>query len=142
MSDLAAKFTPPDPNPAVKALIARAMRLRDKPEDFISLFQPDAVLHMIGDRRDSPLFGVYRGREQILELLRAVDAEFERCEHRLLNAVVDGDCFALRSLVEIKHRGSSQSALIVTGHFVRTSAGLFEEVFEFGDTATLQRLLG
>jgi hypothetical protein len=142
MSDFAAKFTPPEPNPAVKALIARAKLLRGRPEDFISLFQPEAVLHRIGDRRDSPLFGIYRGREQILELLRAFDAEFERSEHRLLNAVVDGDCFALRWLAEIKHRGSSQSALVVTGHFIRTRAGLFEEVFEFSDTAMLRRLLG
>jgi hypothetical protein len=142
MNDFNAKFVPPESNPAISALIMRAMQMRGKPEDFVSLFHPEAVLHMIGDRRDCSLYGVYRGKEQILKLLRDVDAEFERGDHRLLNAVIDGESFALRRLVEIKHRGSSESALVIIGNFVRLREGLFGEVFEFADTATIRRLMG
>ena len=141
MTDFDAQFVPPEPNPVVSALIARAMLLRAKPDEFISLFHPDAVLHMIGDRRHCRFYGDYRGHGQILKLLRDVDAEFERVDHRLLNAVIDGDCFALRRLVEIKHRGSSQTALVVIGHLVRIREGQFCEVFEYADTATMRRLL-
>src|SRR5271166_3450674 len=141
MTEFDALFVPPEPSPVVKALIARAMLLRGKPDEFISLLHPDAVLHMIGDRRRCPFYGDYRGRGQILKLLRDVDAEFERVDHRLLNAVIDGDCFAMRRLVEIKHRGSSQTALVVIGHLVRIREGQFCEVFEYADTATMRRLL-
>ncbi len=141
MTDFEAQFVPPEPNPVVKALITRAMLLRGKPDEFISLFHPGAVLHMVGDRRDCPFYGDYRGRGQILKLLRDVDAEFERVDQRLLNVVIDGDCFAMRRLVEIKHRGSSQTALVVIGHFVRLREGQFGEVFEYADTAIMRRLL-
>ncbi len=141
MSELRAKLIPVGADAELRALIARAMDSRVRPEDFIKLFDPDAVLHMVGDRRQSPLFGDYRGHAEILALLRHVDAEFERRHHRILNSVIEGDCFAIRRLVEIKHRGSAQADLVVVGHFVRTRAGLISEVFEYSDTATLGRLM-
>jgi hypothetical protein len=118
------------------------MELRERPEAFIHLFCPDAVLHMVGDRRQCRFYGTYQGHDEILGLLHDVDAEFERRDQRLLNAVVDGNGFAIRRLVEIQHRGSSESALVVVGHVARTRAGLFEEVFEYADTATFVRLMG
>ncbi len=141
MSEFRAKFIPAKPGAELRSLIARGMDSRARPEDFIALFQPDAVLHMVGDRRQCTFFGDYRGRAEILELLRAVDAEFERRDHRLLNLVIDGECCALRRLVEIKHRGSAQTGLVVIGHYLRTRAGLISEVFEYSDTATILRLM-
>jgi ketosteroid isomerase-like protein len=141
MTDFQSKFVPSEASPAIRSLIARAMQTRARPEDFISLFHPDAVLHMVGDRRECPFYGVYTGHAQILKLLRDVDAEFDRRDHRILNVVLDGDCFALRRLVEIKHRGSAQSELVVIGHFVRTRAGLISEAFEYADTAQIRRLM-
>jgi hypothetical protein len=141
MNEFRAKFIPKDSSD-IKSLIQRSMALRGRPEEFIALFHPDAVLHMVGDRRQCRFYGQYRGHVEILGLLRDIDAEFVRREHRLLNAVIDGDSFAIRRLVEIEHRGSSESALVVVGHVAKTQAGLFEEVFEYADTATFVRLLG
>jgi hypothetical protein len=142
MPDFKAKLVPPHPNPGLRARLLEAMRTRQRPDEFIRFFHEDAVLHMVGDRRDCPFYGVYRGRAQILGLLRAVDAEFERQDHRILGAVIDGDSIALRRLVELRHRGSSQSAQLVIGHVARTRDGLIEEVFEFGDTERMRRLMG
>lgn len=84
--------------------MARAMVARARPELFIELFHPDAVLHMVGDARDCAYFGAYRGHKRILRLLRDIDGEFERRDHRILNLVIEGDRFAARRLVEIAHR--------------------------------------
>ncbi len=142
MPDFLDKFVPEEAHPEIMSLIQRAAFLRGQPEDFVALFQPDAVLHMIGDRRDGPMFGEHRGHRQILELLRRIDIEFERLSLRILNVVVDGDRFAVRRLAELRHRGSSESRLFVFGSFVRTRGGLIDEVLEFVDTATARRLMG
>lgn len=141
MSEFRTRFIPAESGAKLRSLIARGMDSRARPEDFIALFQPDAVLRMVGDRRQCRLFGEYRGHAEILQLLKDVDAEFERRDHRLLNLVVDGDNCAVRRLVEIKHRGSSQSGLVVIGHFIRTRSGLISEVFEYSDGATIRRLM-
>lgn len=80
-------------------------------------------------------------RLQILNLLRDVDAEFEREDHRILSVLIEGDTIALRRLVELRHRGTSQAEQLVIAHLIRTRAGLIQEVFEYGDTATMRRLL-
>ncbi len=141
MTEFRAKFIPDHASGDIRSLIQRSMALRACPEQFISLFHPDAVLHMVGDRRQCRFYGKYQGHRAILGLLRDVDAEFRRRDHRLLNVVIDGDSFAVRRLVEIEHRGSAESALVVVGHVAKTRAGLFEEVFEYVDTATFIRLM-
>ncbi len=141
MSDFAAGFVPPESNPLLRARIGQAVPMRARPDDFIRYFHEDAVLHMVGDRRDCVFYGVYRGKAQILNLLRDVDAEFEREDHRILSVVIEGDTIALRRLVELRHRGTSQAEQLVIAHLIRTRAGLIQEVFEYGDTATMRRLL-
>jgi ketosteroid isomerase-like protein len=141
MTDFQASFVPDEKNPEIRALIDRMMVLRSRPDEFITLFQPDAVMHMVGDQRDWPYFGVYRGQAQILELLRRIDMEFELQNHRILNIVVDGDCFAVRRLLEARHFGSSQEALAVLGDFVRIRGGLIDTFFQYSDTATACRLM-
>jgi ketosteroid isomerase-like protein len=141
MTDFQASFVPEESHPEIRALIERMLLLRSRPDEFITLFQPDAIMHMIGDQRDWPYFGIYRGRAQIRELLRRIDMEFELRNHRILNIVIDGDCFAVRRLLEARHFGSSQEALAVLGDFVRTRGGLIDELFQYSDTATACRLM-
>lgn len=141
MTDFRASFVPDENHPEIRALAERMVVLRNRPEEYITLFQPDAVMHMIGDQRDWPYFGVYRGRAQILELLRMISMEFERLNERILNIVVDGDCFAVRRLLEVRHYGSSEQELLFLGDFIRTRGGLIEELYLYSDTATACRLI-
>ncbi|WP_294540220.1 nuclear transport factor 2 family protein [uncultured Rhodoblastus sp.] len=141
MTDFQTRFVPEESHPQIRALVERMLALRSRPEEFIALFQPDAMMHMVGDRRDWPYFGTYRGHAQILELLHRIGREFERLSDRLLNIVIDGENFAMRRLLEVRHHGSSQLALLVLGDFVRTRGGLIDEFFQYSDTATACRLM-
>jgi ketosteroid isomerase-like protein len=141
MTDFQASFVPEENHPEIRALIERMLVLRSRPDEFIALFQPDAVMHMIGDQRDWPYFGVYRGQAQILELLRRIAMEFERLNDRILNIVAEGDCFAVRRLLEVRHHGSSQRELLVLGDFVRIRDGLIAAAFQYSDTAMACRLM-
>jgi ketosteroid isomerase-like protein len=142
MTDFEAQFVPEESHPEFRALIERFHALRGQPDEFIKLFQPDAILRLMGDSRDSIFYGEHRGHAQILELMRRTDIEYERLSHRILGILVDGDCIAVRRVLEVRHRGSSQTARLVLGSFFRTRKGLFEEVFEYSDTATAKRLMG
>ena len=141
MTDFQASFVPEENHPEIRALIERMQVLRSRPDEFITLFQPDAVMHLVGDQRDWPYFGAYRGQAQILERLRRIGMEFEVMNDRILNIVIDGDCFAVRRLLEVRHLGSSQEALAVLGDFVRTRGGLIDEFFQYSDTAMACRLM-
>ena len=141
MTDFQASFVPEENHPEIRALIERMLLRRSRPDEFITLFQPDAVMHMVGDQRDWPYFGVYRGQAQILELQRRISMEFERLNDRILNIVAEGDCFAVRRLLEVRHHGSSQRELLVLGDFVRTRGGLIDTFFQYSDTATACRLM-
>jgi ketosteroid isomerase-like protein len=141
MPGLQPRFVPEENHPEIRALVERMLVLHGLPDEFVSLFQPDAVVHMIGDRRDGSYFGAYRGKAQIIELFRRIDRDFERLNDRILNIVIEGDCFAARRLIEVRHRGSAQLELLVCGDFVRTRGGLIDETFHYSDTATASRLI-
>lgn len=141
MTNFQASFVPEENHPEIRALVERLLVLRSRPDEYITLFQPDAIVHMVGNQSDWPYFGSYRGQAQILELMRMIDMEFELLNNRILNTVIDGDCFAVRRLLEVRHYGSSQRELLVLGDFVRTRGGLVEEFFQFSDTAMACRLM-
>jgi hypothetical protein len=141
MTDFQASFVPEENHPEIRALVERMLLLRNHPDEFITLFQPEAVMHMVGDQRDWPYFGAYRGHAQILELLRRISMEFERLSDRILNVVIDGDGFAVRRLLEVRHHGSSQLEWLILGDFARTRGGLIDEFFQYSDTAMACRLM-
>jgi ketosteroid isomerase-like protein len=131
-------FLPVDPNAETRNLVRRAMLLRESPEQFVQLFHEDAVVHIMGSREDLPFFGSHRGHAQILRVLRSIDAAAEVRYRQILAVVVEGDAFATRLVVEMRHRGTSVVANFMMGGIVRMRQGRIAEVFEFVDTTAIQ----
>ena len=139
MSDLI-QCLRPAPNP-MRDLIARACNWREAPEAFLEVLRVDASVSVIGDRRDSPIYGVHRGRERILELTRLIDQELTGNAAKNLNIIVDGDRFAVRRANQVRHRGSAQTAHFMTGFIAHASLGQIDDLVFYVDTALLRRLM-
>lgn len=131
-------FLPEDPNAETRNLIRKAMSLRGAPEQFIQLFHEDAVVHIMGSRQDQHYYGSHRGHAQILQVMRNVDIAVEIRYRKILGVVVEGDTFATRLLVEMRHRGTSVVVNFMLGSIVRMQQGRIAEVFEFVDTTAIK----
>jgi ketosteroid isomerase-like protein len=114
---------------------------RDDHAKFATLLHDDAVITLIGDVCDYPLSGCYRGRQQIFDLLRRIDREFERSGHKILNLVVDGDKVGMRRSVVIRHRGTAVCRLLTLGAFAVVRDGKLAELHEYVDTTWLKQIL-
>jgi len=114
------------------------MSLRGLPEQFILLFHADAVVHIMGSRQDQHFYGTHRGHAQILQVMRSIDVAVEVRYRQILGVVVDGDRFAARLLVEMRHRGTAVVVNFMLGSVVRMRQGRIAEVFEFVDTTAVQ----
>lgn len=131
-------FLPKDPNADTRILIGKAIILRESPERFVQLFHEDAVVHLVGSRQDKHFYGSHRGRAQILRILRLIDSGMEVRHRQILSVVVDGDAFATRLVVEMRHRGTSVVAKFMMGGVVRMRQGLIAEAFQYVDTSAIQ----
>jgi ketosteroid isomerase-like protein len=135
-------FFPKGANQPARDLVFEVLRTRADPSACIVHFHEDAVFTMIGRMCDYSFSGVFRGRAQILDLFRRVDAEIEMSEHKILNLVIEGDSVALRRSVVVRHYGTAAMTGLIIGNFVRFREGKIAEIHEYSDTAWLRRLSG
>ncbi len=123
-------------------MVAALFRARGEPEKFVEFFHEDAVLHMVGRPSDNTFSGDYRGRAQILALLRRIDGEVERGGDKLHSLVIDGDKAALRRSVVVRHRGTAMVATLFIGAFAIFRDDWIAEAWEYHDTAWIKRISG
>jgi ketosteroid isomerase-like protein len=135
-------FCPVDPNAKMRELVAEILYSRAKPEKFVEYFHDDAVCHIVGVSREYAFSGSYRGREQLMAMLRRIDGEVELSDHRVLNLVVDGDNAALRRSVVVRHHGTSAVTRLIIGNLLRFRDFKVVEAYEYADTCWLRRLSG
>ncbi len=135
-------FLPKAANQSTRDLAFAILQLRADPAKCVAHFHEDAVFTMIGRLCDYSFSGVFRGREQILDLFRRVDAEIQMSEHKILNCVVEGEQIGLRRSVVVRHHGTAAMTRLIVGNFVRFRDGKIAEVHEYADTAWLKRLSG
>jgi ketosteroid isomerase-like protein len=137
-----AKFMPADAHSRRREMVAALFQARGEPEKFVHFFHEDAVLHMVGRRSDYSFSGDYRGRAQILALLRRVDGDVERGGDKIHSLVIDGDKVGLRRSVVVRHRGTATVATLSIGNFAIFRDDRIAEAWEYHDTAWIKRLSG
>lgn len=135
-------FLPEKASPHLRELVWAVLRARADPQQCIDYFHDDAVLHMIGRIYDYSFSGVYRGKAQILDLFRRVDAEVELSDHKILNLIVDDGRAGLRRSVHVRHYGTAAEASLVIGNFVVFRESRIARAWEYADTAWLKKLSG
>ncbi len=136
------KFFPSLPDRSTHDLVQEILAARHDHIKFLGFFHDDAVFTMTGEIHDYPFSGVYRGKDNILGLLRRIDAEIEMSDHKILNLVVDGDRAGLRRSLRIRHRGTSASRPLVIGNFVTFRDRRIAELYEYVDTIWLKQMSG
>jgi ketosteroid isomerase-like protein len=135
-------FLSANPDRSVHELVRDILLARADYAKFATYLQEDAVFTFVGHICDLSYSGVYRGREQILDLLRRIDAEVELSDHKILNLIVDGDTFGLRRSTLVRHRGTSATQLLVLGNIVTLRDGKIAEGYEYVDTSWLKKISG
>lgn len=136
------KFFPGDRDRSTHDLVHEVLFARADHAKFIGFFHDDAVFTVIGQIYDYLFSGVYRGKDNILDLLRRIDAEIEMTDHKILNLVVDGDRAGLRRSVRIRHRGTAASRPLIVANFVAVRDGRIAELYEYVDTVWLKQMSG
>jgi ketosteroid isomerase-like protein len=136
------KFLPRDPDRSTHDLVRDILSVRHDYSKFTAFFHEDAVFIVVGQIYDYLFSGVYRGPENIVELLRRIDAEIEMSDHKILNLIIDGDKVGLRRSVLIRHRGTSASRPLVIGNFVIFRDRRIAELYEYVDTNWLKDVSG
>ena len=135
-------FCPVDPNGKLRELVAEILYSRDRPEKLVEYFHDDAVFHIVGVSSEYAFSGSYRGREQLMAMMKKIDSEVELSDHRVLNLVVDGDNAALRRSVVVRHHGTSAVTRLIIGNLLRFRDFKVVEAYEYADTCWLRRLSG
>jgi ketosteroid isomerase-like protein len=135
-------FLPDDPDRLQSDFVRQALDARSDLEKFMGFFHDDATIAIVGGIYDYAFSGVYRGRENILALLRRIDAEIEMSDHRILNLVVDGDKIALRRSTLVRHRGTAAARRLILGNLATMRDGKVAELHEYVDTAWLKKMSG
>lgn len=135
-------FLPRAAGSGLRDLVAEALRARVDPAKCLEFLDEACVFHVVGRPEDYPYSGSYRGRAQIIELLRRIDADVETSERRLLNMIVDGDRIALRRSVVARHHGTAAVARLVFADLATVRDGRIVEIYEYADTCWLKRLAG
>lgn len=136
------KFFPGDRDRSMQDLAREILSARADHAKFMSFVHDDAVFNMVGQIRDYPFSGVYRGRDNILDLLRRIDAEIAMSENRILNLIVEGDRVGLRRGLSIRHRGTSATRSLVLANFALLRDGRIAELYEYVDTVWLKQMSG
>jgi len=122
--------------------VLQAFQLRSNPREFIDYFHDDATFHMIGRTVDYSFGGVYRGKNQILDLLLKIDSEVELSNNKILDVIVDNDTIAIRRAICVRHHGTAAARALTLGNLVHLKDRLIADVFEYVDTSWLKELSG
>ncbi|PPD45046.1 MAG: hypothetical protein CTY15_05605 [Methylocystis sp.] len=101
---------------------------------------PDVVCEFAGDRKTISYAGRHRGIEALVNIVRAVDVDFEQFGAAMPEAVVDGGSVAVRRTVEWRHRGTGRRGIVELADFLRFEDGLIVELVEFRDSVALLRM--
>jgi ketosteroid isomerase-like protein len=142
-------ITPRDPGLSRDEIVARVEALacyagRGGPDLNLlrRYYSPDIVCEFIGDRVRIPYAGRRIGIETVINIVSAINIDFEQLGVSLSNIVVDRGCLACRRSVEWRHRGTGRRGIVELGEFLRFEDGLIVELVEYRDSVTILEMQG
>jgi ketosteroid isomerase-like protein len=141
-----AMLTPPAPGLSREEMASRLMAVgnfsREGPN--IGLFErycvPEVVSEFVGDRKTIFYAGRHRGIAALVNIIRAINVDFEQFGSATPEMVVDGGRVAARRTVEWRHRGTGRRGLVELADFLRFEDGMIVEVVEFRDSVALLQM--
>jgi len=140
---------PPDPGLTREEMVECAQRLADYhtprgPDlDLLRRYcAPDIVCEFVGDRTRIPYAGRHIGLEAIINVVSAINVDFEQLEFSLSDILVDRDALACRRTVEWRHRGTGRRGIVALAEFLRFEGGKIVELVEYRDTVTILEMQG
>lgn len=103
---------------------------------------PDVVSEFVGDRAAIFYAGRHGGIDALVNIIGAINIDFEQVSSTTPQMVIDGGGVAARRTVEWRHRGTSRAGIVELADFVRFEKGLIVELVEFRDNVALLQMQG
>jgi ketosteroid isomerase-like protein len=142
-------ITPPEPGLTREEMIDCVRRVADyhtpRGPDFELLrryYSPDIVCEFVGDRTRIPYAGRHFGVEAVINIIRAINVDFEQLDFSLSDMLVDDGALACRRTVEWRHRGTGRRGVVALAEFVRFENGKIVELIEYRDSVTILEMQG
>jgi ketosteroid isomerase-like protein len=146
---LANLLAPPEPGLTRDEMIDRVQRVADyhtprgpELELLRQHYSPDIICEFVGDRKRIPYAGRHLGVEAVVNIVRAINVDFEQLDFSLSDMLVDGGALACRRTVEWRHRGTGRRGVVALAEFVRFEDGKIVELVEYRDTVTILEMQG
>ncbi|HTO78742.1 MAG TPA: nuclear transport factor 2 family protein [Methylocystis sp.] len=146
---LANLITPPEPGLTREEMVDRVQRLADyhtpRGPDLNLLrlyYAPNIVCEFVGDRMRIPYAGRHIGVEAVINIVGAIDVDFEQLDFSLSDILVDGGALACRRSVEWRHRGTGRRGVVELAEFVRFENGEIVELVEYRDSVRILEMQG
>ena len=105
-------------------------------------YSPDIVCEFVGHRARIPYAGRHAGVEAVINIVRAINVDFEQLHNSLSDIVVDGGRLACRRSVRWRHRGTGRTGMVQLAEFVKFEDGLIVEHIEYRDSVTILEMQG
>ena len=92
---------------------ARRFRSAQDPDRALREYcSPDIVCEFVGHRARIPYAGRHTGVEAVINIVRAINVDFEQLHNSLSDIVVDGGQPACRRTVRWRHRGTGRRGMV------------------------------
>jgi ketosteroid isomerase-like protein len=105
-------------------------------------YSPDVVCEFVGHRARIPYAGQHVGVEAVVNIVRAINVDFEQLHSELCDILVDGGRLACRRTVWWRHRGTGRKGVVELAEFVKFEDGLIVELIEYRDSVTILEMQG
>jgi len=105
-------------------------------------YSPNIVCEFVGHRARIPYAGRHVGVEAVINIVRAINVDFEQSNSSLSDILVDGGRVAFRRTVEWRHRGTGRRGLVELAEFAKFEDGLIVELIEYRDSVTILEMQG
>ncbi len=105
-------------------------------------YSPEIVCEFVGQRTRIPYAGKHVGVEAVINIVRAINVDFEQLDYELSDILVDGGRLACRRTVHWRHRGTGRRGVVELAEFVKFEDGLIVELIEYRDSVTILEMQG
>ena len=117
------------------------LRFSGRLDELMERFSPDCEMNLGDGTRVNPLSGRYRGRDEVSEKLRSLDAIFDRIQLEIVSIIVEKDDVAVRWKCQARNENVQTADWLEGMSVLQFRDGLIAYYGNFLDTALAMRFI-
>jgi len=127
----------------IEAVIVQSYAARKEGdiERLMSAFHPDAVFELAGSKTALAVVGAAQGHQNIRTTMTGFVKNFDFIHRDIISMVIDGECAAVHSRVEIKFNPANKIFTTDILDWFLFEDGKISKLVEFADTALIKDII-